>query len=330
MPDPTVGEYYVGWICALHKELAAATSMLDCIYATFYTQQEQDRNSYTQGRIHGHNVVIACLPDGEYGLVNAATVAGDMARTFPALRVCLLVGIGGGIPNLDKDIDIRLGDVVVSRPSSTYGGVVQYDKGKVEADGQFVHKGSLNRPPDLLLQALSRIRAEHELEDSRINFYMEEAIKRKPKLRKSGYILPTAQDILYCRKCDQSIEKPNINCTVSHNARSTRNHDNPSIHYGIIASANQVVKDSTVRDYLGDKFEALCVETEAAGLMNHFPCLVIRGICDYADPHKNDLWQAYAAMTAAAYAKEFLQYIPVKQIVYEEPLQKTLGESLVP
>ena len=40
--------------------------------------------------------------------------------------------------------------------------------------------------------------------------------------------------------------------------------------------------------------------------MNHFPCLVIRGICDYSDSHKNKEWQGYAAMAAAAYAKDLL------------------------
>jgi hypothetical protein len=42
---------------------------------------------------------------------------------------------------------------------------------------------------------------------------------------------------------------------------------------------------------------------EAAGLMDHFLCVVIRGICDYSDTHKNDILQGYAAATAAAYAK---------------------------
>jgi hypothetical protein len=49
---------------------------------------------------------------------------------------------------------------------------------------------------------------------------------------------------------------------------------------------------------------------EAAGLMDDFPCLVVRGICDYADSHKNKLWQGYAAAMAAAYAKELLSVIP--------------------
>ena len=59
----------------------------------------------------------------------------------------------------------------------------------------------------------------------------------------------------------------------------------------------------------------LCFEMEAAGLMNSFPCLVISGICDYADKHKNYQWQAYGAGTAAAYAKELLSVIPATEVM---------------
>ena len=53
---------------------------------------------------------------------------------------------------------------------------------------------------------------------------------------------------------------------------------------------------------------------EAAGLMDSFPCLVIRGICDYADSHKNKRWQPYAAATAAAFAKELLGVINKQEV----------------
>src|SRR5690606_20569016 len=82
-----------------------------------------------------------------------------------------------------------------------------------------------------------------------------------------------------------------------------------SIHYGLIASGNQVMKDAFIRDKLAKEKDILCFEMEAAGLMNHFPCLVIRGICDYSDSHKNKEWQGYAAMTAAAYAKDLLSLV---------------------
>ena len=58
----------------------------------------------------------------------------------------------------------------------------------------------------------------------------------------------------------------------------------------------------------------MCFEMEAAGLMNDFGCLVIRGICDYADSHKNKKWQPYAAATAAACAKEILSVIPAIKV----------------
>jgi nucleoside phosphorylase len=87
------------------------------------------------------------------------------------------------------------------------------------------------------------------------------------------------------------------------------------IYYGTIASGNQVIKDGVTRDRLSLELGGvLCYEMEAAGLMNHFPCLVIRGICDYADSHKNKGWQPYAAATAAACAKEVLSVIPAAEV----------------
>jgi nucleoside phosphorylase len=59
----------------------------------------------------------------------------------------------------------------------------------------------------------------------------------------------------------------------------------------------------------------LYVEMEAAGLMDELPCLVIRGICDYADSHKNNRCLPYEAATVAAYAKELLSIIPVQEVV---------------
>lgn len=100
-----------------------------------------------------------------------------------------------------------------------------------------------------------------------------------------------------CNSCDPGQVVP----------RPPRESTAPFIHYGLIASANQVMKNGRTRDKLGEELGILCFEMEAAGLMNHFPCLVIRGICDYSDSHKNKQWQDYAGATAAAYARELLE-----------------------
>jgi len=77
-----------------------------------------------------------------------------------------------------------------------------------------------------------------------------------------------------------------------------------------------------MRDKLRKDLGILCVDMEAAGRMDEFSCLVIRGICDYADSHKNKIWQPYAAATAAAYAKELLYIIPTRQIADDIQMQR--------
>ena len=152
MTSPTHNDYAVAWICALPLEMAAARAMLDGEYPPLL-QPLTDHNAYTLGRLTDHNVVIACLPSGVYGTTSAATVLSQMLSTFPSLRFVLMVGIGGGVPS--KTADIRLGDVVVSMPTTTSGGVIQYDYGKTIRDGQIRHTGSLNKPPQVLLTAMS-------------------------------------------------------------------------------------------------------------------------------------------------------------------------------
>jgi hypothetical protein len=68
-------------------------------------------------------------------------------------------------------------------------------------------------------------------------------------------------------------------------------------------------------DELAKQFGVLCFEMKAAGLMDMdtFPYVVILGVCDYADTHKNNARQGYAAATAtaAAYTKDLLMMSPV-------------------
>ncbi|KAK0714895.1 hypothetical protein B0H67DRAFT_600680 [Lasiosphaeris hirsuta] len=85
------------------------------------------------------------------------------------------------------------------------------------------------------------------------------------------------------------------------------------------------MKDAPVRDKLAADMGILYFEMEAAGLMNHFPCPVVRGICDYSDTHKNKEWQGYAAMMAAAYAKDIVCRIPLSKLhTYLSQLEEDL------
>ncbi len=115
-------DYTVACICPMGMELAPVQAMLDDVHSGLPTLRDQ--NSYVPGEIGGHNIVVAVLP--EIGNNAAAIVATQLLNDFPAIRFALLVGIGGGVPDLENDIDIRLGDIVVSKPTRTAGGVVQF------------------------------------------------------------------------------------------------------------------------------------------------------------------------------------------------------------
>lgn len=316
------GDYTVGWICALPTELAAAVGMLDERHPPL-SQVSHDHNIYTLGQIGVHNVAIACLPSGVTGTISAAIVATHIRSTFPSIRFGLMVGVGGAAPS--EENDIRLGDVVISKPTQTSGGVVQYDFGKTIHEGRFERTGSLNRPPNVLLNAVSSLQARYMMEEAELPRHLSQMLSKYPKLRKTSGYQGAQQDHLFEAAYDHRAGHPTcVDCETDRLiTRSDREDESPTIHYGIIASGNQVMRDGATREKLRKELNVLCFEMEAAGLMDDFPCLVIRGICDYADTHKNKRWQPYAAAAAAAYAKELLCIIPANQVVGT----RTIGEA---
>jgi nucleoside phosphorylase len=320
-------DYTIAWISALPTEMAVAEAMLDERHPDLPTPRNDD-NTYIFGRIHIHNVIIACLPAGVYGTTSAATIASQIRSTFPSLRFGLMVGIGGGVPSADADI--RLGDVVVSKPTRDFGGVIQYDYGKALSNGHFERIGMLNKPPPVLLTATSRLQAAHMLRPSQIPELLSEMITRYPAMKNKFTYPSSAQDLLF--DCEYDHGKSGDMCTNCDTSRQvkriTRSNHNPAIYYGLIASANQVMKDGRKRDNLAQELGILCFEMEAAGLMDNFPCLVIRGICDYADSHKHKQWQPYAAATAAAYTKELLSVIQANLVV-DTPIASITDRKLL-
>jgi nucleoside phosphorylase len=304
--------------------MAAAKLMLDAIHPTLPIPST-DQNTYILGNIGDHNIVIACLPAGAYGTISAASVAIQLLTSFHSIRFGLLVGIGGGVPS--SNADIRLGDVVVSQPEGTSGDMIQYDLGKTLSGGQFQRTNMLNRPPKILLTALTALQAHHLTEDSRLHEFFSNISVKTPR-QAANFAQPSQADCLYQKEYEHGSYSTCADCDpFKLISRSSRGHNEPVVHYGLIASGNQVVKDGRRRDLLAQEFGVSCMEMEAAGLMNDFPCLVIQGICNYADSHKNKEWQGYAAAVAAAYAKELLLVVPINQVDNTPMARNTLADS---
>jgi nucleoside phosphorylase len=297
-------DYAVAIVCAMSFEMSAVRYMLDREHPRLQ-RKEGDANTYVLGELYGHNIVLACLP-GNQGKGSAATVATNLARTFPAIALRFLVGIGGGVPS--ENHDIRLGDVVISMPTGQYGGVVQYDLGK-DTDYGFFLKGFLWPPPPLLRSAAETMRSDHLVNDNKINEFVSTMLQKGPRL--SIYQQPSVKtDVLFEANYHHVLNQSTCGHCDSQRAvqRPLRAFTGPEIHYGLIASGDTVMRssNSTARRDFGD---VLCFEMEAAGLMTEYSCIVIRGISDYADSHKNDAWHHYAAAAAAACAKELLSYL---------------------
>ncbi|KAK4082826.1 uncharacterized protein Triagg1_1716 [Trichoderma aggressivum f. europaeum] len=317
----SVDSYQIGWIAALPIERAAALAVLDERYEEpeEFEQHPFDTNSYIWGRIERHNVVIASLPAGVPGTRSAAVTVAKFLSSLPHIKIGLLVGLGAGVARPDQGRDIRLGDVVVSQPQGRTGGVIQYDLGKAKIGQVWERSGILNTPPLVLLHAVAALQAEHEL-------WAITPLVHRPPIQGSKYIHQGFEnDRLFKATFDHVEGYTCANCDPAYEIkREARGAKDPWIHYGIIASGDTIIEDAATRDrIISDVGEDIfCFDTVAAGVMHSFPCLVIKGISDYADSHRNDQWQRYAAATAAAYAKELLGWIPGGQ----HPKIRTIDE----
>lgn len=293
----------------------AALQMLDEVHEGI-PQPYVDNNIYNLGSINGYNVVIASLHIP--GTNSAATAITQLKNTFQKLRFSLLVGVGGGVPIRIGSERVHLGDVVVGKPEGQYPGVVQYDHGKAEV-GEFKRTGALAPPPTLLLGAVNNLAAHRRMSmTDPVYENMQRINTGIPGLRMYRY--PGAhRDRLYRadyahperdKDCDECCDQTHL----IHRDSSQRIPSYVVVHSGTIASGEIVLRNGALRDLLRSKYEVVCFEMEAAGVASDFPCLVIRGICDYADSHKNDDWHGYAAAAAAAYARQLFFHLPVHQV----------------
>lgn len=199
--------------------------------------------------------------------------------------------------------------------------------GKWKNDGEFRIESHLNKPPKILSKAIELLQSDYDLGKGKIKQYIDEVAIKSTKLPglKDCRFPGRDQDQLFrpdyrhaggedCSACDATqVEK-----------RLRRESDDPVIHYGLIASGNAVMRSAQRRDELRDARGVICFEMEAAGLMDDFPCVVIRGICDYSDDHKDKLWQPYCAVVAAAYAKDLLRVVQPREVENMEAAAKLI------
>ncbi|KAF3068181.1 hypothetical protein CFAM422_007999 [Trichoderma lentiforme] len=318
-PNLTLADYTIGWICTKHIEYDAAQLFLDETHPDI--APSNGGHTYTLGKIGKHNVVIATMANMFREEATATNLICSMKSAFPNISINLMVGIGSGAPSLTHDI--RLGDVVVSAPDPESGSpaVFAYNFDKTVQDGT-LHEITphLNRPLSLLMSSVGSLHTSYRLKGHQIEDDISSILEKRPGLRQKYERPQLSSDRLYKSTVNHPLNneegrkisyEKDVSMLVQRPERA-RNKANPCIHHGTIASGCQVMKDAIIRDKLiSENNDIVCFDTEVVRVfMYNVPGLVVRGICDYSDSHKNEEWQGYAAMTAAAYAKDIVRNIP--------------------
>ncbi|KAI2484608.1 Ankyrin repeat protein [Pyrenophora tritici-repentis] len=304
-------DYTIGWVCTLPIEVAAAKATLDRVHDNPLPDRNSDgNNDYILGSLQGHNVVVAYPNSGVCGKTSLVDVVTQLHASYTSVRFNLIVGIAGGVP--DTKEDIRLGDVVVSKSTTGWPGVVQYDVDGNRTEDQFVRRRVSDQPTRLLLTATGKAETAAIFDESKMSRYISEIVQKDPVT----FAHPgPEQDVLFEPNYDHvTIESEEGRCNHCDpdriRSRQPREVQNPIVHYGLIASSHHLTLHGVTHDKFAHEHGILCFETGATGLRDAAQSLVIRGICEYVDSHKAEGWHAYAAAAAAAYAKEVLSFIP--------------------
>lgn len=338
-------DFEIAIICALPLEYDAVSNLFDGYWnddGDPYGKIDGDQNTYTTGWIGNHNVVLTLLSD--MGKASATSVATSFSLSYTRVQLALLVGICGGVPTTADGAEIFLGDVIVSQR------LVQYDLGRWYPDrfrpkctlaGDYILNSNIyrflttvqtDRYRTLLnKKALEHLRATQDRYPEKYNYLGAS----EDKLFRSTY-RHKHQLSAGCGICNQCTERSHPTCNIAlnstcedlkcdeHQIVSRRRLDRKSawthtsqataphliVHFGTMASGDSVMKSAYDRDKIADSLNVIAFEMEGAGVFQSLPCLIIKGVCDYADSHKNKKWQNYAAVIAACVMKALLKWYP--------------------
>ncbi|KAF2220083.1 hypothetical protein BDZ85DRAFT_170520, partial [Elsinoe ampelina] len=266
-------DFQILWMCMSRQVYDAAIALLDHKFLRDEIEHQDHGCRWTFGLVSGRYVLVA----GPLLLLNGddwrdALDFRDMASRLTNLTVILSLGTGSGVPNSESGV--RLGDVVVSFPTRRSSGITRYD---VADDNPFPSA------PMSLQRAVESIRLSESTVPSFFHTYADHVAPAEEKWRRPH------------SKTDTSYDETS---PIVYRSRS-----NIEVHHGLIGSAVALLEDHGERDRLHMDQAIICFETGLASLDASWPLLAIMGISDYCDPRDTRIWQPYAALAAAAYAK---------------------------
>lgn len=350
-------DFQIAIICALPLEYDAASLLVDEFWDhddKQYGRTSGDMNKYRNGRIGVHNVVLMLLP--KMGKAAVAGSTGSLRTSYSGVRIAFLVGVCGGVPSSSTN-EALLGDVVIGDE------IVEYDFGR-QYPGKFIAKqgtegnfGIANKDIRSVIAYLKTEPGRYDLRQDAAEFLkllQNAAVDKQyrcnynhPGLPEDKLYIPTyrhkhrrsaccdlcqEQSEMFCHEAAQA-SCDELGCNQDYlvprqSLGSVRDSHRPSpeIFIGRVASGDTVMKSGEHRDQVAKQYGVIAFEMEGAGVWDELPCIVVKGICDYADSHKNKAWQPHAAATAAAVLKAILRKYTlgdgIESVVHEgEPIE---------
>ncbi|KAL2141557.1 hypothetical protein VTI28DRAFT_2207 [Corynascus sepedonium] len=328
-------DFEIAVICALPIEADGVEALFDRHWDDDgfpYNKAENDTNAYSTGAIGCHNVVLAHMPG--MGKASAAMVATNCRRSFPNIKLAVVVGVCGVVPfrfgGSGETTEIVLGDVVVS------DGVVHYDFGR-RLPEQFVTKDTLldalvrsNTEIRALLAKLKGLRSRKMLQGKMVG-YMD-VLRGEPEL---AAVYPgVEQDRLF--EATYGYVRDGMSCEncacggkLIPRARLAQGDRQPAVHFGLIASGDMVMKSGKDRDDIARETGVIGFEMESAGVWDTFPCVVIKGACDYADSHKTKTWQRPSVRSSSRAAYRPLLFVDRADVLdsFKQLLVKSASQA---
>jgi nucleoside phosphorylase/tetratricopeptide (TPR) repeat protein len=347
--------FQIAIICALSREYDALSLILDDLW------EDGDGNGtlHRTGRIGKHNAVVALLSG--MGKARAASTAAGIRSRYPNVRLVFLLGVCGGVPRSGND-EILLGDVVISNAVVQYDFGRQYpDKFEPKHGAE----DSMARPDKdfrTLLATFQTADGRQHLQRRTADFLQQLQTAATNKNCKSTYEYPgLTEDKLFapsyrhkhrgspsciCRMCETASDPvceeasnspcDTLQCDELHlvprerlrlRLETVKTTPEPAIHIGPVGSGDMTIKSGEHRDGIARPQRIIAFEMEGAGVAEEIPCVVIKGVCDYADCHKNKKWQDFAAAAAAATFKAVLEQYTHRAVESQDRLVEAVPLS---
>ncbi|KAH7152006.1 nucleoside phosphorylase domain-containing protein [Dactylonectria estremocensis] len=341
-------EFEIAIVFALSREYNSVSRLVDQFWETNCGRAAGDSNAYVTGRIGDFNIVLLCLSD--VGKSSAASTTACLRMIFLELKLVLLPGICGGVPSPGMGEELLLGDVVIDKTVVQYDLGKRYPERFQTKDNLDDSLGRLTKNAGNFVTSFEKDMEREKLEERAASHLAKIQTLALGKQRKTSYqYLGAIIDVLFkanyrhrhqntsqklCDECNgasgaaceesRRLSCKNLGCDENELLQCERLKEKQDLEssglikesqasyvfVGRFGSGDTVLTSGEKRNTIAKRQGVMAFKMEGARVWDEIPCIIAKGVCDYTDSHKNDLWQDFAAAPAAGVTMALIEQYP--------------------